>query len=86
MKENKKRREFSKQIMIWAGIINLAVILFACVMMWRTCDTSPLAYLIPSVAAEVATGTGFYYAKARTENVIKLKKIYDIPLEQEDFV
>lgn len=84
--KTKKKTEFSKLIMICAGIINLAVILFACVMMWRTCDTEPLAYLIPSVAAEVATGTGFYYAKARTENVIKLKKIHDVPLEQEDFV
>lgn len=82
----KQKTEFSKVIMVCAGIINLAVIVFACVMMWRTCDTSPLAYLIPSVAAEVATGTGFYYAKARTENVIKLKKVYDMSLEQEDFV
>lgn len=85
MKEKKGKHEFSKQIMICAGIMNLVVIVFAFVMMWRTCDTEPLAYLIPSVAAEVATGTGFYYAKARRENVIKLKKLYDIPLEQEDF-
>lgn len=44
------------------------------VMIWRTLDLSPLAYLIPSVAAEVATGTGFYYSKAKVENRIKLMR------------
>ena len=29
---------------------------------------------IPSVAAEVATGTGFYYSKAKVENRIKLMR------------
>lgn len=68
--------EFSKKILLVAGVVNIAVIIFACVMMWRTFDTSPLAYLIPAVAAEVATGTGYYYWKAKAENQIKLKKIY----------
>lgn len=72
----KTKMEFSKKILIVAGVVNIAVVIFACVMMWRTFDTSPLAYLIPAVAAEVATGTSFYYAKARSENMIKLEKIY----------
>lgn len=72
----KTKMEFSKKILIVAGIVNIAVVVFTCVMMWRTFDTSPLAYLIPAVAAEVATGTSFYYTKARSENMIKLKKIY----------
>ena len=71
----KTKMEFSKKILLVAGITNLAVIIFACVMMWRTFDTSPLAYLIPSVAAEVATGTGYYYWKAKAENQIKLKQM-----------
>ena len=66
--------EFSKKIMIAAGTINLIVILFTLVMVWRTLDLTPLAYLIPAVAAEVATGTGFYYSKAKVENRIKLMK------------
>lgn len=66
--------EFSKKILVVAGIINIAVIVFSCVMMWRTLDLTPLSYLIPSVAAEVATGTGFYYNKAKAENRIKLAK------------
>lgn len=72
--KKKPPKEFSKKILIVAGIINAAVIVFTMVMIWRTLDLSPLAYLIPSVAAEVATGTGFYYSKAKVENRIKLMR------------
>lgn len=66
--------EFSKKILIFAAVINMVVIVFTLIMVWRTCDLTPLQYLIPSVAAETATGTGFYYAKAKVENRIKLMK------------
>lgn len=82
MAQKKKRRtEFSKKILIVAGAINISVIIFACVMMWRTEDTTPLAYLIPAVAAEVATGTSYYYWKAKNENQIKLGKIYGVDFD-----
>lgn len=76
MRKVKKKppKEFSKKILIVAGITNAIVVIFTMVMVWRTLDLSPLAYLIPSVAAEVATGTGFYYSKAKVENRIKLMK------------
>lgn len=54
-------------------------------MIWITCDLSPLTYLIPAVAAETATGTGFYYAKAKVENRIKLMKQNGIDLVAESF-
>lgn len=72
--KKKPPKEFSKKILIVAGIINTVVIVFTMVMIWRTLDLSLLTYLIPSVAAEVATGTGFYYSKAKVENRIKLMK------------
>lgn len=72
--KKKPPKEFSKKILIVAGIINAVVIVFTMVMIWRTLDLSPLAYLTPSVAAEVATGTGFYYSKAKVENRIKLMR------------
>lgn len=75
--------EFSKKILVVAAFVNVAVIVFTFIMIWRTCDLSPLAYLIPAVAAETATGTGFYYAKAKVENRIKLMKLYKVePTEQ----
>lgn len=72
--KRKPKMEFSKKILIVAGVINGIVIAFTMVMIWRTLDLTPLTYLIPSVAAEVATGTGFYYSKAKVENRIKLMK------------
>ena len=81
----RKKREFSKCILVVAGILNVIVIAFTCIMVWRTCDLTPLAYLIPSTAAEVATGTAFYYNKAKIENRIKLKAIYGVEFTPDDF-
>ena len=83
--KKKQKMEFSKKIMIFAMVINTAVIIFTCVMVVITLDLSPLMYLIPSVAAEVATGTGFYYSKAKTENRIKLMKSNGIKPNEESF-
>ena len=80
-----KKIEFSKLILIVAAVVNVCVIIFTFVMIWRTCDLSPLTYLIPAVAAETATGTGFYYAKAKVENRIKLMKEYGVEPSENTF-
>lgn len=85
MRKRKSSMEFSKKIMIAAGVINVVVILFTLVMVWRTLDLTPLSYLIPSVAAEVATGTGFYYSKAKVENRIKLMKAHKLEPNETHF-
>ena len=77
--------EFSKKILIVAAIINILVVGFSCVMIFITRDLSPFCYLIPSVAGEVATGTGFYYAKAKAENKIKLMQQYNIEMTEDSF-
>ena len=73
-KRKKAPMEFSKKILIFAAILNIITVVFTFVMVWRTMDSSPLTVLIPAVAAETVTGTGFYYSKARVENRIKLMK------------
>lgn len=73
-RKKKTPLEFSKKILLFAALLNVVVIVFTLIMIWRTNDLTPLAYLIPAVAAETATGTGFYYAKAKVENRIKLMK------------
>lgn len=84
-KKQKPASEFSKKIVVVVFSINIVVIVFALIMMWRTCDLSPMAYLIPAVAAETATGTGFYYSKAKVENRIKLMKHYNIEPSEQSF-
>ena len=81
----KRKREFSKLILFYAAIINTGVIIFTLVLVWRTLDPTPLCYLIPSVGAEVATGTAWYYSKARVENKIKLMSQYRVPPDQHSF-
>lgn len=88
--KSSKHFEFSKIIMVIAMIVNILVIIFSCFMMWITHDLTPLCYLIPAVAAEVATGSGFYYNKAKAENEIKIARsfdemnIYDLKDKEED--
>ena len=70
------KREFSKVIISAVGAVTFGVTVFTLIMVWRTGDTSPLAYLIPAVFTETAAATGFYYSKAKAENRIKLRKKY----------
>ncbi len=72
----RKKLEFSKLIMLVVGAVTVVVTAFTLFMVWKTQDTSPLAYLIPAVFAELSVGTGFYYSKAKAENRIKLRKQY----------
>jgi hypothetical protein len=54
-------------------------------MIWITMDTTALAYLIPAVFTEMATGTGFYYSKAKAENKIKLMALNGVNPEAQNF-
>ena len=85
MPNQRSPMEFSKKILIVAALINVVVIGFTLWYVHTYGDGSPLAYLIPAVAAETATGTGFYYAKAKAENKIKLMKQNGVKPKREDF-
>lgn len=74
--KKKPKKEFSKLILICAGAVTVLVTAFTLIMVWKTENLEPLAYLIPAIFAELATATGFYYSKAKAENRIKLRKLY----------
>ena len=81
MKTNKHKKpkiEFSKKIFYIVMTCFIAVIVYSMILMWKTNNTEPLSYLIPSVSGLAATAVGFYYWKARLENKIKLSKDYEI--------
>lgn len=82
-KKRKKNMEFSKKILFFVGAINVIVIIFSIALMWRTMDTSPLCYLIPSVAAEVSISTNAYYSKSRRENILKIMQSNNIPVNED---
>ena len=66
--KGKRKIAYSKIIFAGVSIMTISVVIFSCKMIYVTGDLSPLAYLIPSVFAELATATGFYYKKAEREN------------------
>ena len=76
--------EFSKILFWMVFILVLGVTVFGCALMWHTGDTSGLTYLIPAAFTEMATATGFYYTKAKTENKIKLMQKHGLKIEKED--
>ena len=78
--------EFSKLIFWLVFGMTAAVAVYSCVLMWRTGDTTGLAYLIPACFGEFATATGFYYWKARKENEIKLMKAEGLKVGKEDIL
>ncbi|EHL18475.1 hypothetical protein HMPREF9630_00200 [Peptoanaerobacter stomatis] len=77
----KKRIEFSKMIFFFVTFFIIALTIFCFVMIFKTNDLSPLAYLIPAWFSELGITTGFYYSKAKAENLIKLRKLYKLDNE-----
>ena len=77
-----KRMEFSKKVFYIITTLFIIVLIYSMALMWKTDTTDGLAYLIPSVGAIAATATGFYYWKARAENLVKLSKKYNMSLEE----
>lgn len=80
IKKAKKRRKkkatcksYSKLIFNIITMMVILIVAFTCYMVLETKDMSVLQVLIPCVFAEFATATGFYYSKAKAENVIKIQ-------------
>lgn len=71
----KPKREFSKLILYVVGAVTVGVTAFTLIMVWKTENLEPLAYLIPAIFAELATATGFYYSKPKPKPD-KLRKLY----------
>lgn len=85
-----KRHEFSKVIFWLVWLTNLIVIIFAAVMTILSfkkngyADLTILNVLIPSTAAELASATGFYYWKTKTNNVYEYGEKFIIDLVDHD--
>lgn len=86
MKQNKKKKtEFSKRLFVFITALNVVLLVFCCVMTWRTGDLSLLAVAIVGTAADQAFAIKYYYRKAEQENKIKLMSVFKIKPEKEDF-
>ena len=83
MNKYKKRFEFSKVMLIYVTFFVTALTVFSFYIMWETKDTSALAYLIPAWFTEFGIATGFYYNKAKAENLKKMGLTESEVLENE---
>ena len=82
----RKTMETSKKLLLFADTLLVVVCIAAIVIAYVCRDTSPFAYIIPAVSGLAATSHGFYYWKAKNENLHKYKqdhKIGDIDYEDE---
>ena len=71
MKKTKKHLEFSKRIFYMLTVMISIICLYSMALMWHTGDTSGLAYLVTGAFGAFSVGVGFYYDKAKKENLKK---------------
>lgn len=71
MKKNKRKIETSKILLIVSDVMAAAVLIGTVVAVFVLQDATPLAYLIPAVFALASASHGFYYWKAKAENLNK---------------
>ena len=72
MRRRKKRKiETSKLLLVVSDFMAAVVLVGTIVAVFILQDASPLAYLIPAVFGLSATSHGFYYWKAKAENLNK---------------
>lgn len=80
-----KKPEFSKVIVIILVILTFLLTFYSMAAMLILQDLSALPVIITTVFAAFTTGTGFYYNKAKAENLKKLAKAArEEQLEKED--
>ena len=77
--------EFSKIIVIAVSILTAVISCFAMFAMLLIGDLSALPVLITAIFAAFTAGTGFYYNKAKAENLKKLaKELKEEEIDTED--
>lgn len=81
-KKEKPKTEFSKKIFNIVISLFIIVIFYSMALMWKTGTTDGLMYLIPSIGGLAATTIGFYFWKAKMENMIKLSKEDKVALDE----
>ena len=68
-----KKKEFSKKLLLCTSSVFCFNLIAALLFSWCGRDTSIFMYSIPAAGGVWATSVGFYYNKAKTENMIKIK-------------
>lgn len=79
--KRKKKIETSKILLIVSDVITGICTVAAIVAVFVIEDTTPLVYLIPAAYGLSATSHGFYYWKAKAENLQKFGRLDAVTME-----
>lgn len=79
--KRKKKIETSKILLIVSDAITGVCTVAAIVAVFVIKDTTPLVYLIPAAYGLSATSHGFYYWKAKAENLQKFGRLDAVTME-----
>ena len=79
--KRKKKIETSKILLIVSDVITGICTVAAIVAVFVIKDTTPLVYLIPAAYGLSATSHGFYYCKAKAENLQKFGRLDAVTME-----
>lgn len=80
-RKNKKKTETSKVILIIIAVTCYIVLFIGTVLAWFRGDSSVLRIIATGIMSSLSVAIGFYYWKAKQENILKLKATY-----KDDFV
>ncbi len=85
-RKKKKRTCFSKKLLIADYAILLGLIIAFFVAMNGSLDTNSLAIVIGAWIAQLAISSGFYYWKAKSENLLKMpiELLEDLPKDMRE--
>jgi hypothetical protein len=72
-KMTKRKMEYSKRIVLWAGVVFVSQIILASLFSWCCKDTPIFSYTVPTSGGIFGAAVGFYLNKAKMENVCKGK-------------
>lgn len=73
MLKNLKNAEYSKKLLVFIEVLIIAVFILVCVSVFMG-DSSPLEALITGTFTLASLSFGFYYWKAKNENIRKYAK------------
>lgn len=73
MLKNLKNAEYSKKLLVFIEVLIIAVFVLVCVSVFMG-DSSPLEALITGTFTLASLAFGFYYWKAKNENIRKYAK------------
>lgn len=77
-----KKTSASQIVIALLIVLAIGVTVSTLVYVFKTSDPTPLVYLVPSVFTALSAGLGFYFWKAKAENIYKYGERFIIDLAE----